>query len=286
MARAAALAPQVPDPVNPIMPLVGPLSLLYPGADLPLGPAYPEVFDDAVSSPHPWVGAIARILRAHTSLNVGRPPSLAEADFQAATDILAGLGERWGQAVAVGGLAQLASKRGDSAAIRYYRRAGELERIGLPELTAFAAYTKGDLARLDGQPEVARAAFLQAFELMGMTQQLGAVAATGLGYLAAAEGDLEAARDWHARAMENARASADAPVIAEALGGLADLALRESDPERAAELLGAGVAIRGTPDRSVMDEKRIAEQARSALVAPGVTPGAGTPAPRAERTPP
>jgi predicted ATPase/DNA-binding SARP family transcriptional activator len=358
MARAAALAPRIPDPVNPIMPLVGPLSLLYGGADLALGPAYPEVFDDAVSDPHPWVGAIARILRAHTSLNVGRPPALAEADFQAAADILAGLGERWGQAVAVGGLAQLASKRGDSAAaIRSYRRAGELaavfgnnedevhfrlfmvrelwllgereqawaelraaqpdvERIGLPELTAFAAYTQGDLARLDGQPGVARAAFLQAFELMkpmGITQQLGAVAAIGLGYLAAAEGDLEEARNWHARAMENARASADAPVIAEALSGLADLALREGDPERAAELIGAGVAIRGTPDRSVIDEKRVADAARSVLgaagygaayqrgqrvtldtlaalvepgVAPGVTPGAGTPAPPAGRTPP
>jgi hypothetical protein len=84
-------------------------------------------------------------------------------------------------------------------------------------------------------------------------------------------------------------------VIAEALGGLADLALRENDPERAAELLGAGVAIRGMPGRSVMDEKRIAEQARSALGEAGygaacqrgqrvtvdtlaalLTPGAGT----------
>jgi hypothetical protein len=97
-------------------------------------------------------------------------------------------------------------------------------------------------------------------------------------------------------------------VIAEVLGGLADLALRAGDPERAAELLGAGVAIRGTPDRSVVDEIRVADQARSVLgeagygaayrrgqrvtldtlaafVAPGVTPGAGTPAPPAGRTP-
>jgi tetratricopeptide (TPR) repeat protein len=304
-----------------------------------------------VSSPHPWIGAIARILRAHTALNLGRPPGEAEADFQAAADTLAGLGERWGQAVALGGLAQLASKRGDPAtAVDRYRQAGELaavfgnsedevhfrlfrvrelwllgereaaraelraalpdvERLGLPELTAFAAYTEGDLARMDGRPGQARAAFLRAFELirpMGMTQQLGAVAATGLGYLAAAEGDLGAAIGWHARAMENARASADAPVIAEALGGLADLALRVGDPARAAELLGAGVAIRGTPDRSVADEERIADQARSvlgeagygaayqrgqrvtlaALVEPDVTPGAGTPAPPAGRTPP
>jgi predicted ATPase/DNA-binding SARP family transcriptional activator len=354
LGRAAAIAARVPDPAHPMMPLVGPLSLLYGGADPGLGLASPDVMDDAVTGPHPWVSAIARILRAHTALNLGRPPGEAEADFLAAADILAELGERWGQAVAVGGLAQLASKRGDpAAAADRYRQAGELaavfgnsedevhfrlfrvrelwllgereaawaelraaqpdvERIGLPELTAFAAYTRGDLARMDGQPEVARVAFLQAFELirpMGMTQQLGAVAATGLGYLAAAEGDLEAAIDWHARALENARASADAPVIAEALGGLADLALREGDSERAAALLGAAVAIRGTPDRSIVDEKRVADQARSllgvagygaayqdgqrvtldtlaAFVAPDVTPGAGTPVPPAGRTPP
>jgi len=87
----------------------------------------------------------------------------------------------------------------------------------------------------------------------------------GAGILAGAQGDLDAARDWHARAMAAARSSADAPVIAEALTGLADLALREADPERAAELLGASVAIRGTEDRSVIDEKRVADEVRSVL---------------------
>ena len=33
--------------------------------------------------------------------------------------------------------------------------------------------------------------------------------------------DLDAARDWHTRALAAARAAADAPVIAEALAGLA-----------------------------------------------------------------
>jgi hypothetical protein len=54
-------------------------------------------------------------------------------------------------------------------------------------------------------------------------------------------------------------------VIAETLTGLADLALRENDAERAAELLGASVAIRGTTDRSAQDEKRVADLARSVL---------------------
>lgn len=39
-----------------------------------------------------------------TTRNLGRRHAEAEAGFQAAADILAGLGERWGQAVALGGL--------------------------------------------------------------------------------------------------------------------------------------------------------------------------------------
>jgi hypothetical protein len=54
-------------------------------------------------------------------------------------------------------------------------------------------------------------------------------------------------------------------VIAEALAGLADLALRDGRPERAAELLGASVAIRGTQDRSVPDNQRVADEASDAL---------------------
>ena len=312
--RAAALAARITDPVNPIMPLLGPLASLFGASDPAPGsgqrPVGPDLFDDATSDSDPWVAAIARVLRGHWALNVGRRHAQAEADFLAAVSILAELGERWGQAVALGGLAMLEGWRGEhAAAVGHYRQASELtaafgstedqvqfrlfmvrqlwlagereaawdelsralpdaERLGLPELRAFAVYTAGDLARLDGRPEAAREALIRAVQMAispDLSQQIRAVAATGLGYLAAAEGDLDAARDWHAQALAAARSSADAPVIAEALTGLADLALRENDAERAAELLGASVAIRGTTDRSVQDEKRVADQARSVL---------------------
>ena len=107
----------------------------------------------------------------------------------------------------------------------------DAERLRLPEFTALAAYTAGDLA--------------------------------------AAGGDLAAARRWHAQALEAARSSVDAPVIAQALTGLADLALREADPGHAAELLGAAEAIRGTVDRTVRDEERVASAARAELGAAG-----------------
>jgi hypothetical protein len=285
--RAGQIAARVPDPANPITQLAGPLGRLFFVPRPEQGPAEPEIFDDAAASQDPWVRAIARILRAHAALNLGRNHAQAEADFLAGKDILAGLGERWGQAVALGGLAMLAGWRGEpAAALAHYRQAiqfaaafgstedevqfrlfmvrqlwllGEreaawaelrraqpdAERLGLPEVVAFAACTAGDLARLDGQPGAARAALLRTVDLarpQEVAQQIRAVASTGLGYLAGAEGDLEAGRDWHAQALAAAREAADAPVIAEALSGLADLALREGRPERAAQLLDPAAA--------------------------------------------
>ena len=232
--RAAALAARIPDPVNPIMPLLGPLAALFGAPDPVPGsgqrPVGPDVFDDAVGDPHPWVAAIARILRGHWALNLGQRHAQAEADFLAAASILAELGERWGQAVAFGGLAMLEGWRGEHAvAVGHYRQARELvaafgstedevqfrlfmvrqlwlagepeaawdelsralpdaERLGLPELRAFAVYTAGDLARLDGRPEAAREALVRAVQMAtppDVAQQIRAVAATGLGYLAA-----------------------------------------------------------------------------------------------------
>ena len=156
----------------------------------------------------------------------------------------------------------------DQARDELARAQRDAERLGLPEIMALAAFTAGDLARLDGEVEVARAQLSRAMELasrVNVVVQLRAVAATGLGYLAGAEGDLDAARRWHAEALEVARSSADAPVIAQALVGLADLALREGDPAWSATLLGASAAIRGTTDRSVEDEARVAGDARAAL---------------------
>jgi tetratricopeptide (TPR) repeat protein len=256
------------------------------------------------------VSAMARSLRAHTTLNLGLNHDQAEADFQAAAAILRQLGERWAQAVALSGLAMLEGWRGEHAAsVEHYRQAAEFtaalgsvedeihfrlfmarelwllgerdqawdevaraerdtERLGFPEALALVAFTTGDLARLDGDADRARPALLRAVDLSStpdISQQIRATAATGLGYLTAEDDDLDAARGWHEQALETALAASDAPVIANALIGFADLALREEDPEGAAELIGATAGIRGAPDRSAVDENRVTAQARSVL---------------------
>ena len=307
---AVELAVAVPNAQDPVLRLIGPLGVLFGAYHTAPGSMQPAIFDDAVAAAEPWVSAIARVLRGHVTVNCGRQHERAEEDFLAAAGTFSALGERWGLAIALAGVAMLEGWRGEhAAAAGHYRQATDLaaelgstedeihfrlfgvrelwllgerevayaelsraqrdaERLGLPEVLALGAYTAGDLARLDGQPEVARAALIRAGELGGpqdIALQIRALAATSLGYLAGAEGDLEGARGWHVRALEVGRSSADAPVIAQALTGLADLALREADPARAAELLGASSAVRGTTDRSVIDEKRVAAAARAEL---------------------
>ena len=127
------------------------------------------------------------------------------------------------------------------------------------------AISLAGLAMLEGRPDDARAALRRAVEQGGPPDIAQRPGRHRLGYLSAADGDLETARRWHAQALDTARSSSDAPVIAQALTAIADLALREDDPERAAELLGASVAVRGTTDRSVQDEERVTAGARAAL---------------------
>jgi predicted ATPase/DNA-binding SARP family transcriptional activator len=310
-ARAAELSAAIPDPTDPVLRVVGPVGAYFGAFMTGSGPVPPDVFDDVVADPEPWVSAAARVLRGHVTVNYGHRHAQAEEDFLVSAGTFEALGDQWGRATAVGGLAMLASMRGEHAvAAGHYRQAAGLaaelgstedelglrlfgayerwllgereaataelaavqhsaERAGLPQVLALAAYTAGDMARLEGRHDAARAELLRAVELTGsvsMERHMYAKVASGLGYLAGAAGDLAAARGWHAEALAAARLTADAPVIGAVLIGLADLALYEAEPGRAAELLGASLAIRGTTDRSVeKDEKRVAGQARAVL---------------------
>jgi len=95
--------------------------------------------------------------------------------------------------------------------------------------------------------------------------QFGAMTRTTQGLIEAAAGDLPLARRYHEEAMRIAIESRDAPVVAMCLVGVADLVLREGDPKRAAYLLGAADAIRGSADHTVHDAADVEREARAAL---------------------
>ena len=145
----------------------------------------------------------------------------------------------------------------------------DADRSGLPESLAGVAHASGDFARRRGDLGSARAELSRASLLVGhmvtIAPQFEAVLATSLGFLAAAEGDQEAAATAHTTALRFALESKDAPVIAHVLVGVADAALRRGDARNAAELLGASVAVRGVPDESFDDAVRVAAATRAEL---------------------
>jgi hypothetical protein len=83
-----------------------------------------------------------------------------------------------------------------------------------------------------------------------------------LGYLAE---DLAEARSHRAAACRAAEEAGNAPLIAQVLVGVADLALRHEQYRQAARLLAAGTGVRGLPDRSHPDAERIEREARRRL---------------------
>ncbi|GAA0536774.1 BTAD domain-containing putative transcriptional regulator [Paractinoplanes ferrugineus] len=152
---------------------------------------------------------------------------------------------------------------------RVLNRSAEMaEEIGLPEVLASVQYGYATIARLEGDLETARRMIGRSADMMGnpaFAPQFGAMTRSTQGLIEAAAGNLERARRCQHEAVRIAVDSRDAPVIAMTLVGLADLALRESDPARAAFLLGAADAVRGSRDRTVPDTDRITFEARAAL---------------------
>ena len=295
--------------VHAVAALAGPLRRMIES----LGGADPGLLDAAVADSYPWVTGLGRVLRGQLRLNQGRMTDRAEADFRAAVTTFEELGERWGLAMAVSGLAQVEEWRGElpAAAAHYEQAAGlagelgttedetqsrlhlahvlwrlggagkdrsrtelaralrDADRLGWPEVTAYAAYVAGNLARLDGDLATARerleAAAVSVESYGSGLSQIAAVTCTARGYLAAADGDLAGARHWQDRALAAALPTGDYPVIAEVLTGTADVALREGDAMRAAALLGAAEGVRGTRHRSDEDGERVAAAARELL---------------------
>lgn len=143
------------------------------------------------------------------------------------------------------------------------------ERVTWPGTLAVVAMSKAELARRAGDAGEARRQLgvmatvlgddAEQAHLRGGTHDL-------LGYLAE---DLDEARAERAAACQAAAQARYAPLIAQVLVGVADLALRRDQYEQAARLLGASAAVQGLRDRSHPELARIEETARSRLADTG-----------------
>jgi predicted ATPase/DNA-binding SARP family transcriptional activator len=139
------------------------------------------------------------------------------------------------------------------------------ERVAWPNALAELALSQAKLARWAGHAEEARRQLDVAAATLGDAANqanIRAVTHDLLGYLA---DDLGEARRHRAAACAAAAEAGYAPLLAQTIVGVADLALRRGQDEQAARLLAASTGVRGRPDRSHPDEARIERTARSRL---------------------
>jgi predicted ATPase/DNA-binding SARP family transcriptional activator len=139
------------------------------------------------------------------------------------------------------------------------------ERVTWPDALAELALSKAELARWGGNAEEAYQQLAVATTMLGDEAEradIRAVTHDLLGYLA---GDLSEARTHRAAACQAASEAGHAPLIAQVLVGVADLALRCDQYEQAARLLAASAGVRGLPDCSHPDVARIDQIARYRL---------------------
>ena len=139
------------------------------------------------------------------------------------------------------------------------------ERVAWPGALAELALAKAKLARWSGDTEQAyRQLGVAATMLGGEAERANIRAVTHdlLGYLA---GRLGEAREHRVAAFQAASEAGHAPLIAQVLVGVADLALRAERYEQAARLLAASASVRGIPDRSQPDVARIEQATRRRL---------------------
>ncbi|MEO3875826.1 BTAD domain-containing putative transcriptional regulator [Nonomuraea sp. B12E4] len=253
----------------------------------------------------PWSEAMERLGSALLAMHSG-DPAKAERELSEVLDRFRKVGERWGMAQAMDGLAVLASWRGQ------WERAGELWRdamamlkeLGSVEECAQALGRRAEARLRQGKPEVAVQDFRRADEY---ARQAGLPAASLLGLAEAArlQGDpdearrllemvpeptggfglegkqarrltelarLERAGELHREAVSVAKQSFMVADLAAAVEGLAEAV----PPRQAALLLGIAVALRGMALAGDPDVARVAAEATAAIGAEAFAEQFGT----------
>ncbi|MCG5214358.1 BTAD domain-containing putative transcriptional regulator [Streptosporangium soli] len=156
------------------------------------------------------------------------------------------------------------------AAAAGYRRGAEFaRRAGIPGTPVEVELGLAEIARLNGDfPEAHRRLATVPYD--DETGPFGArtlslQALTARGRLAEAEGDVEEAGRWHRRALVAARRTTLLLELAEVAEGQAGGALLDGAAERAAALLGLGMALRGTSVTGDPDVARVAAGVRDLI---------------------
>ncbi|HTU75713.1 MAG TPA: BTAD domain-containing putative transcriptional regulator [Trebonia sp.] len=153
----------------------------------------------------------------------------------------------------------------DSCATAMAQAQRYAERVTWPNALAELALSRAELARWAGDADEARQQVSRAETMLGEVAQWAIMRATTsdlLGYLA---DDLVLAGNYRTAACQAAAETGYAPLIAQVLVGVADLALRRGQDEQAARLLAASDGVRGLPDRCHPDAARIEREARGRL---------------------
>ena len=152
------------------------------------------------------------------------------------------------------------------------------ERIGEPDDQAQGYVEMSEVARRDGDTELARSLLDRALEVIEPLRLrpdmrgVAALAYSKAGCLAEQDGDLTAAAQWHARALKVLAESQVAllptnPALATVLEGIAALTAARGEHARAAELLGLATTLQGYASPASLELARAEAASRAVLTA-------------------
>ncbi|WNV84528.1 BTAD domain-containing putative transcriptional regulator [Umezawaea sp. Da 62-37] len=266
-----------------------------------VGPRGPVPDDEPPLGTDPWNAALGRLSVGLVRVLDGRTAE-GERLLLAVLDAFRGLGERWGTSQALDWLAQVASWRGEWARAHalWAEALAKFAELGALEERVDVLCRRADCLVRQGEPDAAAVDYRLAAELSTEAGRPDTPAAIrlGLGELARLRGDDTEARhqldlalatghgDYGTEAIRTqalialgrlgdahrypeavavALTSSLGSTLASAAEGLADAALLTGSAERAALLLGAAVALRGTTATGDPDVARLASAATEVL---------------------
>ncbi|WP_280270104.1 BTAD domain-containing putative transcriptional regulator [Nocardia wallacei] len=242
--------------------------------------------------PDPWTRGLLWFARSLLRGAAGRGDD-GRRDIAAAVEGFRGSGERWALSLSLMSLASALITAGDTAAaltaldeaeslarelgthdgqqvwlamVRIdagdvdtaRKRLSEvLTRGAAPHEITLARISLADLARHEG--DLAEAQRHLGYAAGAADPPERALYAAGAGYLALATGDFAAAATYLSEARDIAIALPDMPMLAHVAVGMADLAHRRGEPERAAEILGVAHALRSGPNSGNPDVARLTD---------------------------